>query len=229
MTGPLQELSLLPCFLFLSISPSGPPSSFTLLQKEPAVIHPLLCSCLLFSCLCCVSLSSRPLLMLVLPLQCPSPMTSWQMHSRPSRPSSIVSCEQSLFPTCHPRTSADSEIHCHVPAQPMALFCLGSDVHLPRTCLLPHLGVPELAGGLSRGLLGLGLGGQKWKLPFLAPTVCRALWLASHYRPRGALSTRRAEPGVKPIPQGGNALPRLPRPLAPTGPCHPRARAQSHE
>lgn len=170
LTGPLRSChSCLASCAFVPLPLALLPPSPCSKRNLPSFT--LCCvSWLLFSCLCHVSLSSRPLLMLVLPLQCPSLITSWQKHSHLSRPSSIVSCEQSLFPTCHPCTSADSEIHCHVPAQPMALFCLGSDVHLPRTCLRP-----EPAGGLSQGLLGLGLGGQKWKLPLLAPTVCRTL------------------------------------------------------
>lgn len=125
LTGPLRSChSCLASCAFLSLPlalfPPSPCSKRNLLSFTLCCV-----SWLLFSCLCRVSLSSRPLLMLVLPLQCPSLMTSWQMHSHLSRPSSIVSCEQSLFPTRHPCTSADSVIHCHVPAQPMALFCGG--------------------------------------------------------------------------------------------------------
>lgn len=125
------RLSLWPSFL-LHLAPKG-------------TCHPFALCCvlwLLFSCLCHLSLSSRPLLTLVLPLQCPSPMTLWQIHCRSSRPSSCVSREHSLSLMSHPHTSADSEMR-PVMALPtsVALFCVGSDVHISGggTCPLPHL------------------------------------------------------------------------------------------
>lgn len=62
LAGPLQELSLLPCrFLFLSVSPSGPPSSLTLLHEEPDIVSPFAVfpGCCFPACAVCPSALGR--------------------------------------------------------------------------------------------------------------------------------------------------------------------------
>ena len=216
-----QELSLLPCtFLFLSRSPSDPPSSFTLSPNRTG--HPFILCCVYGCCSPACAVCSSALGLgsgWPLPLQCP-PLTWWHNHTHPCRPSPSVSCKPSLSPRVPCMyigrlwTAPASEL-----AAPVALFCLGSDVSLPRggTCPLSHAWVPEPAGG-GRGRLGLGLGGQKWTLLLLAPR--RAGPCAGH------LSTSPVAPSQRP---GGRAWeqaplqrrelspPRLPGPPAPPG------------
>lgn len=102
---------------------------------------------------------------------------------------------------------------------PVARFCLGSDVSLPRggTCPLPHPWVPEPAGD-GWGRLGLGLGGQKRRLLLPAPRCAGPCAGHLSTRPRRALSARRRQSlGASPFAEDGAVPTQVPWPPAPPG------------
>lgn len=138
-------------FLVLSVSPSGPPSCFPLFQRgscRPSTLCWALW--LLFSLPVLSFLGSRPLLRLD-----PASAASFSLDIVANSLSPLKAQLQSPFSPQLPSTyqltlgarSCPSALS-YVPAATVALFCLESDVHLPRggTCPVPHLWVPEPAG-----------------------------------------------------------------------------------
>ena len=137
-------------FLVLSMSLSGPPSCFPLFQKGSC--HPFtLCWVLwlLFSLPVLSFLGFRPLLR----LDPASAVSSLDIVANSLSPlkAQLQSPLSPQLPSTYwltPGAPSCSSALSYVPAATMALFCLGSDVHLPRgrTCPVPHLWVPEPAG-----------------------------------------------------------------------------------
>lgn len=188
------------------MSPSDPPSSFTLSPNRTG--HPFVLCCVYGCCSPACAVCSSPLGLgsgWPLPLHCP-PLTWWHNHAHPCRPSPSVSCKPSLsprLPCTHIGrlwTAPASEL----PA-PVALFCLGSDVSLPRggTCPLSHTWVPEPAGvGGAGWVWGLGArsgGCSCWHHGVPGPVLD-----TSAQAPSRPLSTQEAEPGSKPLCRGGS-------------------------
>lgn len=142
--------------------------SFPRLPQVPLLLPlgPLtLCwvSRLLFSLLVPLSLSSRPLLMLVPGAMVSSPLTSWHIHSHPQGPApkSATRPISSHLPSRHQQAlGALVPLKC----TQLCLFSALGLICLPRggTCPVPHLWVQQDA---ERGRPGLGLGGQTWTLP----------------------------------------------------------------
>lgn len=102
LTQHLQELSsyLASSWFFPCLPPAPLPAS-PCSKEGPAVLSPFagLYGCC-FPCRCCCSLALGLCSGWTLPLQHPSPLTSWQIHSHPSRPSS-----KALSPlNSHPHT-----------------------------------------------------------------------------------------------------------------------------
>ena len=98
LTQHLQELSsyLASSWFFPCLSPAPLPAS-PCSKKGPAILSPFagFYGCC-FPCRCCRSSALGLCSGWTLPLHCPSPLTSWQIHSHPSRPSSKFSYKPTL-------------------------------------------------------------------------------------------------------------------------------------
>lgn len=180
-------------------------------------------------CACRPFLSSRG----SLPSPSPNPLTSWQIHSHPSGCSSSVSAGSPHLPSTHLGDPGIAPSHGHaltfVPA-PLWPFLPWSDVPLPREgiCPLPQLGSQSQQGS-EWGRLGLGLGGQKWKLP--SWHLPYAGLCAGHFtaRPGHSLSHLEVEPGSSLFAEESAGTTEAAQAPLPPGSAHPEACAWNHE
>lgn len=171
---------------------------------------------LLFSLLVPLSLSSRPLLMLVPASVVSSPLTSWHIHSSPQGPA--------------PK-SATCPISPHLPSRHQQ--ALGALVPLKciQLCLFSALGLspspqrrdlsctPSVGPvGCEQGRLSLGLGGHTWTLPCGTATwhchMPGAEPGISPHSSRSPLSTQEAELGQACF-RGSQSCPDCPGPRLP--------------
>lgn len=186
-------------FLVLSVSPSGPASCFPLFQRgscRPSTLCWALW--LLFSLPVLSFRGSRPLLRLD-PASAASFSLDIVAHSLSPLKAQLQSPLSPQLPSTYrltPGAPSCPGALSYVPAATVALFCLGSDVHLPRggTCPVPICG-SQSQQGAERGRLGVGLVDQTWTLPLWHRRVPGAVPGASRHSSPSPLGTQEAELG----------------------------------
>lgn len=181
-----------------------------MLQAEPAILLPF--AVFYGGCFpaCAVSPSALGLYShWSLSLQCSCPMTLWQVHCHPN-----VSCERSLSPMSYPHTWIDPEEHLVMSLPPRGLFCLESEVPLPRegTCPLCLICGSHSQQGAGLGPAGFETWGPEMEAALVDPRCVSGAVLGTSLQGSwGPLGTRQSL-WASPFPREEMRLPGCPGP-----------------